>query len=77
MRLTRTCSASKLEIAQYRDEVATIVDELHKRTVELLEGDWLKLENLDSTIDAAGESRLLIALRTQCHACNSVQTNPN
>lgn len=51
-------SASKLDAAQYRDEVAAVVDELHKNVVELLEGEWLKLDGLDSTVDAAGAYRI-------------------
>lgn len=53
-------SASKLDVAQYRDEVTAVVDELYNNAVELLEGEWLKLEGLDSTVDAAGA--LLCAL---------------
>lgn len=52
-------SASKLDAAQYRDEVAAVVDELHKNVVELLEGEWLKLDGLDSTVDAAGAYRII------------------
>ncbi|GAA5961845.1 hypothetical protein JCM8115_001441 [Rhodotorula mucilaginosa] len=50
-------NASKLDAAQYRDEVAAVVDELHKNVVELLEGEWLKLDGLDSTVDAAASRR--------------------
>ncbi|BGP56625.1 hypothetical protein JCM8202_000189 [Rhodotorula sphaerocarpa] len=49
--------ATKIEVAQYRDEVAAVVDTLYARAVELLEGDWLKLEGLDSTVDAAASRR--------------------
>lgn len=58
--------ATKIEVAQYRDEVAAVVDTLYARAVELLEGDWLKLEGLDSTVDAAGESQLLSTVRLAC-----------
>ncbi|GAA5880076.1 hypothetical protein JCM3774_003301 [Rhodotorula dairenensis] len=50
-------SASKLDVAQYRDEVTAVVDELCNNAVELLEGEWLKLEGLDSTVDAAASRR--------------------
>ncbi|GAA5990105.1 hypothetical protein JCM10908_005823 [Rhodotorula pacifica] len=49
--------ASKLDVAQYRDEVAAVVDDLFNNASELLEGEWLKLEGLDSTVDAAASRR--------------------
>lgn len=41
-----------------------MVDELHKNVVELLEGEWLKLDGLDSTVDAAGAYRISQATAT-------------
>lgn len=50
----RPCSASKLDVAQYREGIAALVDEFYQSAVQLLEGEWLKLDGLDATIDAAG-----------------------
>lgn len=49
-------SAPKLEIAQFKDGIAALVDDFYKGTFELLEGEWLKLDGLDATVDAAGVS---------------------
>ncbi|GAA5998533.1 Nup84p [Rhodotorula paludigena] len=49
--------ASKLEVAQYRDGIAALVEAFYESTVELLEGEWLKLEGLDATVDAAASRR--------------------
>ncbi|GAA5904143.1 hypothetical protein JCM6882_003958 [Rhodosporidiobolus microsporus] len=50
-------SASKLDRAQFRDTVAALVDDFYTAAVELLEGEWLKLEGLDGTVDAAASRR--------------------
>lgn len=50
----RLRSASKLDVAQYREGVAALVEEFYQSAVELLEGEWLKLDGLDATVDAAG-----------------------
>ncbi|BGP17798.1 hypothetical protein JCM10213_001701 [Rhodosporidiobolus nylandii] len=49
--------ASKLEFTQYRDGVSSLVDEFYTSIVELLEGEWLKLDGLDGTVDAAASRR--------------------
>ncbi|KPV74234.1 uncharacterized protein RHOBADRAFT_54084 [Rhodotorula graminis WP1] len=50
-------SANKLEVAQYRDLISAHVDDFYKATLELLEGEWLKLDGLDATVDAAASRR--------------------
>ncbi|GAA5981394.1 hypothetical protein JCM11641_005306 [Rhodosporidiobolus odoratus] len=50
-------NASKLDQAQYRDGVSALVEEFYGAAVELLEGEWLKLDGLDGTVDAAATRR--------------------
>ncbi|GAA6003664.1 hypothetical protein JCM10207_003535 [Rhodosporidiobolus poonsookiae] len=50
-------STSKLDQAQFRDAVAALVDDFYTAAFELLEGEWLKLEGLDGTVDAAASRR--------------------
>ncbi|BGP49686.1 Nucleoporin nup84 [Rhodotorula kratochvilovae] len=45
-------SASKLDLAQYKESVATLVDQFYTSTVDLLSGEWLQLDGLDATVDA-------------------------
>jgi len=52
-------------MAQYRELISAHVDDFYKATLELLEGEWLKLDGLDATIDAAGASSLSF-LRRAC-----------
>ncbi|GAA5852447.1 hypothetical protein JCM8547_006786 [Rhodosporidiobolus lusitaniae] len=50
-------SASKLDLAQFADTVSSLVDAFYASAVELLEGEWLKLDGLDGTVDAAASRR--------------------
>ncbi|GAA5902150.1 hypothetical protein JCM8208_002489 [Rhodotorula glutinis] len=52
-----SASANKLEVAQYRDLISAHVDDFYKATLDLLEGEWLKLDELDATVDAAASRR--------------------
>ncbi|BGP25923.1 hypothetical protein JCM10295v2_004866 [Rhodotorula toruloides] len=49
--------ASKLDVAQYREGVAALVEDFYRSAVELLEGEWLKLDGLDVAADAAASRR--------------------
>ncbi|GAA6032198.1 hypothetical protein JCM8097_007121 [Rhodosporidiobolus ruineniae] len=49
--------SSKLDQAQYRDTLAQLVDDFYAAAVELLEGEWLKLDGLDGSVDAAASRR--------------------
>ncbi|GAA5832428.1 hypothetical protein JCM11251_006451 [Rhodosporidiobolus azoricus] len=48
---------SKLDRTQFRDSVSSLVDEFYVSAVELLEGEWLKLDGLDGMVDAAASRR--------------------
>ncbi|GAA6057632.1 hypothetical protein JCM3770_005005 [Rhodotorula araucariae] len=49
--------ASKLDVAQYKESVSTLVDQFYSSTVDLLSGEWLQLDGLDTTVDAAASRR--------------------